>query len=54
MGSHHPWQWENFPISSADEKVSYGAVAKVMAQIQNAGVGKFTFVMLPEMNPQHP
>lgn len=38
----------------ADEKVPYGAVAKVMAQIQNAGVGKFTFVMLPETNPERP
>jgi biopolymer transport protein ExbD len=32
----------------ADEKVVYGAVAKVMAAIQRAGIAKFTFVMLPE------
>jgi biopolymer transport protein ExbD len=36
----------------ADEKVAYGAVAKVMAAIQRAGIAKFTFVMLPEVaNP---
>lgn len=33
----------------ADEKVAYGAVAKVMAAIQRAGIAKFTFVMLPEV-----
>lgn len=38
----------------ADEKVPYGVVAKVMAQIQNAGVSRFAFVMLPETNPQRP
>lgn len=38
----------------ADEKVPYGSVAKVMAQIQNAGVSRFAFVMLPETNPQRP
>ncbi|HQR53005.1 MAG TPA: biopolymer transporter ExbD [Burkholderiales bacterium] len=38
----------------ADEKVPYGAVAKVMAQIQNASVSKFSFVTLPETDPQHP
>ncbi len=32
----------------ADEKAAYGAVAKVMAAIQRAGIAKFTFVMLPE------
>jgi biopolymer transport protein ExbD len=32
----------------ADEKVPYSAVAKAMAQIQRAGVSKFTFVMMPE------
>jgi biopolymer transport protein ExbD len=38
----------------ADEKVPYGTVAKVMAQIQRAGIGKFTFVMLPEESPGRP
>ena len=32
----------------ADEGVFYGEVAKAMAQIQRAGVTKFTFVMLPD------
>lgn len=32
----------------ADEKVAYREVAKAMAQIQRAGVSKFTFVMLPD------
>ncbi len=32
----------------ADEKVEYGLVAKVMAAIQQAGITKFSFVMLPE------
>lgn len=32
----------------ADEGVVYGEVAKAMAQIQRAGVSKFTFVMLPD------
>jgi len=32
----------------ADEGVVYGEVAKAMAQIQRAGVTKFTFVMLPD------
>ena len=32
----------------ADEGVMYGEVAKAMAQIQRAGVTKFTFVMLPD------
>lgn len=32
----------------ADEKVPYGAVARVMAQVQRAGITKFSFVMLPE------
>lgn len=32
----------------ADEGVAYGEVAKAMAQIQRAGVTKFTFVMLPD------
>lgn len=32
----------------ADETVPYSAVAKAMAQIQRAGVSKFTFVMMPE------
>lgn len=32
----------------ADEHVEYAEVAKAMAQIQRAGVSKFTFVMLPE------
>ncbi len=31
-----------------DEKVPYGNVAKVMAQVQRAGITKFAFVMLPE------
>jgi biopolymer transport protein ExbD len=38
----------------ADEKVPYGTVAKVMAQIQRAGISKFTFVMLPEETSRHP
>lgn len=33
-----------------DEKVEYGHVAKVMAQIQRAGISKFAFVMLPEQS----
>lgn len=32
----------------ADEGVVYREVAKAMAQIQRAGVTKFTFVMLPD------
>ena len=32
----------------ADEGVVYGEVAKAMAQIQRAGVTKFTFIMLPD------
>lgn len=32
----------------ADEVVAYREVAKAMAQIQRAGVTKFTFVMLPD------
>ena len=32
----------------ADEKVTYGIVAKVMAAIQRAHIAKFTFVMLPD------
>lgn len=32
----------------ADEGVIYGEVAKAMAQIQRAGVTKFTFIMLPD------
>jgi biopolymer transport protein ExbD len=32
----------------ADEKAAYGAVAKVMAAIQQANITKFSFVMLPE------
>lgn len=32
----------------ADEKVEYGAVARVMAAVQRAGIAKFSFVMLPE------
>lgn len=32
----------------ADEAVEYREVAKAMAQIQRAGVTKFTFVMLPD------
>ncbi len=32
----------------ADEKVQYGHVARVMAQVQRAGIGKFAFVMLPD------
>ena len=35
----------------ADEKVEYGVVAKVMAAIQRAGIARFSFVMLPEVNP---
>jgi biopolymer transport protein ExbD len=38
----------------ADEKVAYGVVAKVMAAIQRAGIGKFTFVMLPEVASTNP
>lgn len=34
----------------ADEKVFYGVVAKVMAAIQRAGIAKFSFVMLPDVN----
>ena len=33
----------------ADEQVEYGLVAKVMAAIQQAGINKFSFVMLPEV-----
>lgn len=36
----------------ADEGVVYGEVAKAMAQIQRAGVSKFTFVMLPDAATQ--
>lgn len=36
----------------ADEGVVYGEVAKAMAQIQRAGVSKFTFVMLPDNTVQ--
>jgi biopolymer transport protein ExbD len=36
----------------ADESVVYGEVAKAMAQIQRAGVTKFTFVMLPDTAPR--
>lgn len=32
----------------ADEAVDYGHVARVMAQVQRAGISKFSFVMLPE------
>lgn len=32
----------------ADEKVQYGHVARVMAQVQRAGISKFAFVMLPD------
>lgn len=32
----------------ADEKVDYGAVARVMAMVQRSGIHKFSFVMLPE------
>ena len=32
----------------ADEKAEYGAVAKVMAAIQRAGIARFSFVMEPE------
>jgi biopolymer transport protein ExbD len=38
----------------ADEKVPYGNVAKLMAQIQRAGITKFTFVMLPEEGSSRP
>ena len=31
----------------ADEKAEYGAVAKVMAAIQRAGIARFSFVMEP-------
>jgi len=34
----------------ADEKVPYGFVARAMAQVQRAGIVKFSFVMLPERN----
>jgi biopolymer transport protein ExbD len=37
----------------ADEKVPYGTVAKIMAQIQRAGITRFTFVMLPEEGSGH-
>lgn len=33
-----------------DEKVEYGHVARVLAQIQRAGISKFAFVMLPEQS----
>jgi len=36
----------------ADEVVEYREVAKAMAQIQRAGVTKFTFVMLPDTSMQ--
>ncbi len=36
----------------ADESVAYREVAKAMAQIQRAGVSKFTFVMLPDSTVQ--
>jgi biopolymer transport protein TolR len=36
----------------ADEGVLYREVAKAMAQIQRAGVSKFTFVMLPDSTAQ--
>ena len=32
----------------ADENVPYGHVARVMAQVQRAGITKFSFVMLPD------
>lgn len=32
----------------ADERVAYREVARAMAQIQRAGVSKFTFVILPD------
>lgn len=32
----------------ADEKVSYGVVAQVMAAIQRSGITKFSFVMMPD------
>jgi len=35
----------------ADEQVDYGHVARVMAQVQRAGITKFSFVMLPEKTP---
>ena len=35
----------------ADEQVDYGHVARVMAQVQRAGITKFPFVMLPEKPP---
>lgn len=38
----------------ADEAVSYGVVAKVMAVIQRAGITKFTFVMSPEASLESP
>lgn len=34
----------------ADEKVQYGYVARVMAQVQRAGITKFAFVMLPDQS----
>lgn len=40
---------EDFSVEIlADEKVPYGEVARVMAQVQRAGISKFSFVMLPE------
>jgi len=36
----------------ADEGIAYREVAKAMAQIQRAGVSKFTFVMLPDTATQ--
>lgn len=38
----------------ADEKVPYGTVAKIMAQIQRVGITRFTFVMLPEEGSSQP
>lgn len=38
----------------ADERVAYGSVARVMVQIQRAGISKFTFVMLPEPDRSDP
>jgi biopolymer transport protein ExbD len=34
----------------ADEKVPYGHVARVMAQVQRAGITKFAFIMLPDQS----
>lgn len=34
-----------------DERVPYREVARVMAQIQRAGIAKFAFVLLPENPP---